>query len=53
MSYKCSFTDDDETLPVESCELMKGFVINGSSVVQCNGWKRVGCNVSTQRHALK
>jgi len=42
MAYLCSF----ENNALKSCEFAKGYIIDGTNYIQCNGWKREGCKVS-------
>lgn len=43
MVYKCTFKTPTE---LSSCVLFKGHFTKGSSVIQCNGWRREGCFVT-------
>ncbi|OUM68883.1 hypothetical protein PIROE2DRAFT_3256, partial [Piromyces sp. E2] len=40
IAYQCTFDDNGA---VKSCELVKGYVQQGTSFLQCNGWKGEVC----------
>ncbi|OUM64188.1 hypothetical protein PIROE2DRAFT_60823 [Piromyces sp. E2] len=40
IAYQCTFDDNGA---VKSCELVKGYIKQGDSFLQCNGWKEEVC----------
>jgi len=47
VGYQCTFTGSGGNVVLDSCALIKGYAISGSTVVQCSGWKKEGCTIVT------
>jgi len=47
MAYICTFIkENEEDQNKIVCEIVKGYIINGTKYIQCSGWKREGCKVN-------
>ena len=46
VGYQCTFAGTG-SVTLQSCALIKGYAISGSTVVQCSGWKKEGCTIAT------
>jgi len=52
VAYQCTFegTGNEGTAPfkISNCVRVKGYAIDGDNIIQCSGWRREGCIISTK-----
>jgi len=48
MAYQCTFTYNDSIYVVNSCNIVKGYLVTTGFIVNCNGWKGEQCVVSSR-----
>jgi len=48
VAYQCTFIGESSPFTIKSCQRVKGYVIDSNNIIQCSGWKREGCTVTTK-----